>query len=640
MFKESDLNEQTKAKDSAMMPQNETEAKEQAGTVCIDNVFFIENGTLKQYSGNQREIIIPEGVTRINDSLFYENVTIRKVYIPDSVSYMGWQTFEECHNLREVRLSEKLDDITPNSFFHTALEQIDIPSSVRSISRRAFADCKNLVKVIINSKKINIDASAFKGSNNVIIYCQEHLIEDLHRITRLPCMPLSSISAELDTDRVSYFDNIKLMKAFPDADPVEKAKSYTINIGSKEFKVRIKAENCIEEFEDSDPFYTFTETQGNYISLEESRQEILDSDPNMRTDAYIYDARPRIDKKNARQMEEDDYLIRFDFLKKVYRSLNNIEILQLIAEETPKKKNGTFNMKSYLSIACAGIVNYDCSIPEIIAKPKNDTSLEIFVKDILFTPEEVRKIKDDFFVRHFLQVNKTEEAQESGVVSSDQVDPKVCDTSEISISLTDIPIPVTVIKTEEGDYAIDANPVRSLKRFDFLVGNATDGFEIALPDCKTTVNSEGIQVEVFLDKEAFIDAWNEIKAVSQYYQAPDKNADAFQNVMDVVDYRGMDWTQEKLAHITESNEFISRYVYVFLRSIEHIETHYEEYARESADTAPRKKDGNLWPGKQTQFSGFLMEEMGLDNFGFSSFINSYSEKDNKIRMLYEGTIEI
>ena len=184
---------------------------------------------------------------------------------------------------------------------------------------------------------------------------------------------------------------------------VEKAKNYKVTVGGKELKVRIKPESCFDEFGKYDPFYSFEEAEKNYISLEESREEIIAADPNMGSDAYIYDAKPRIDDRTAKKLEENEYLFRFKFLRNVYRSLNNIEIIQKVAEAAPKKKNGTFNMKSYLRIACAGLVDYDCNVIEIVAKAKNDTSLEILVKKMLFSPEEVKKLRDDFFTQHNLK---------------------------------------------------------------------------------------------------------------------------------------------------------------------------------------------------------------------------------------------
>lgn len=628
--------EKPRADEAFTTPQKTTKTE----AVCIDGVFYIEDGVLKKYTGKQREIIIPDCVTRIDDDLFYDNGTTRKVFIPDSVSSFGWRTFEECHILKEVRLSEALVEITPDAFKHTLLKRIVIPAGVRQISRDAFANCEKLDEVIIYSKKINISPSAFDGSPNVIIYCHDHLISDIHRVTGVPCMSLSSVPAEKDADKDYYYDNTELMSSFSDKESVGKTKSYKVNIGTQEFTVRLKAESCIEEYTDGYPFYTFIEVENNYISIEESRQEIIDADPNMGTDAYLYDARPRVDEKNAQKMGSEDSFIRFDFLKKVYRSLNDEKTIQLIAEEAPKTDNGTFSMEAFLRIACAGIVNFDCCILEIVAMPENDTSLEITVKDIFFSPEEVNNLRNDFFTRHVLKDDSAEKVSDETLAEPASVPSTKRETSELSISLGNISIPVTVIETEDGSRAIDTNPIRILGSFDFLSGSDEDGYIIHLPDYITTVESAGIQVEVYLDRTTFSDAWKEIKALSQYYHNPDKDIDEYQAVMDVVDYRGMNWTLEKLNRLTASNEFISRYVYAVLRTIEHIKTHFEEYAKKSADTAPRKKNGDLWSGKPTQFSGFLMEEMELDNYGYSSFVNAYAEKNNTVRMIYEGAIEV
>ena len=620
--------------------QTKSTVEELGETVCIGDVFFVDSGELKTYTGKERVVVIPDCVTRIADDVFRGNVFVRKVFIPDSVSDLGWRLFEGCKNLKEIRLPENMDSLSPDMFKNTGLETITIPKNVKNISRGAFCGCKELEEVVILSSKININPSAFDGMSRVTLYCQNHLVADLQRVTGATCRPLNTAPANENSNEVFYYEDQDLMRNFPDSEPVNQAKNYKITIGSKEFKVRIEAEQCIDEFEKFRSFYTFEETQRNYVTLEEARKEILDADPNMRTDAYLYDARPRIDTENAEKMSRDDFLLRLGFLKKVYRSLNNKETVQRIIEEAPKKKNGSLNLKSYLRIACGGIVDSNCCILEIVAIPKGDTSLKICIKDVFFSSEEIKRLREDYFTCHILKVaNNTNESDNSFIQSASKPS-QIQIATELPITFENIVIPTTVIKDEDDNSAIQIEPIRSLKSFEFLEGNDTDGYQLQIPDCSTIVVSSGIQVEVLLNQESILDAWKEIGAISSYRQNSDKSADAYQAVMDIVDYRGMDWTQDKLNRIVETNDYISRYVYALLRSVEHIIKHYREYAQESADTARRTKNGDLWPNRPTRFSGFLMEEMELDNFGFSSFASSHTEKNNKIEIVYEGTIEV
>ena len=513
-----------------------------------------------------------------------------------------------------------------------SLTSIIIPKSVKNISRGAFGGCEKLEKVVIHSSKINISPSAFDEMSRVTIYCHNHLIADLQRVTGIVCNPLNTVLTSEESKVVFYYENQELMGSFPDSEPVNQTENYMITVGSKNFKISIEAEKCIEEYEKFNSFYTFEETERNYVTLEEARQEIIDS--------YLYDARPRIDTENAVKMSRDDLLFRLGFLKKVYRSLNNIETVQRITEEAPKKKNGSLNLKSYLRIACGGIVDSNCCILEIVAIPKSDTSLKICIKDVYFSSEEVNRFREDFLSCHILKIaNRTNESDNSFIQSASKPS-QIHTATEFPITFENIVIPTTVIKNEDGNSIIGIGAIRNLKSFKYLKGNDSDGYQIQIPDCSTIVDSSGIQVKVLLNQESLLDAWKEIGAISSYRQNTNKSADAYHAVMDIVDYRGMDRTQEKLNHIVETNEYISRYVYAVICSIEHIINHFGEYAQESADTAPRKKNGDLWPNRPTRFSRFLMEEIGLDNFGFSSFVSSHTEKNNIIVIDYEGTVEV
>ena len=182
--------------------------------------------------GKPRVIYFPEGMKKIFDDSYHDCLSLRKVVIPNSVTVMGSQLFIGCKNLKEVKLSENLVEIYSSTFENTGIQRIIIPESVKEIGNRAFGNCESLSVVVIQSDVINIHQSSFEGSPNVIIYCQDHLIPDIHSVTGLPCMPLDSVPAEEDTSIVFYYDNFELMKAFPDSAPVEKAKNYKVIIHS------------------------------------------------------------------------------------------------------------------------------------------------------------------------------------------------------------------------------------------------------------------------------------------------------------------------------------------------------------------------------------------------------------------------
>lgn len=61
--------------------------------------FVIEDGVLKKHTGNETEVVIPEGVEKIGDSAFYCCTNLTTINIPDSVMSIGISAFEGCENL-------------------------------------------------------------------------------------------------------------------------------------------------------------------------------------------------------------------------------------------------------------------------------------------------------------------------------------------------------------------------------------------------------------------------------------------------------------------------------------------------------------------------------------------------------------
>ena len=51
-----------------------------------DNDFVIKNGVLKKYTGQDSEVIIPKGVTKIWNAAFFGCDKTRSIIIPDSVT--------------------------------------------------------------------------------------------------------------------------------------------------------------------------------------------------------------------------------------------------------------------------------------------------------------------------------------------------------------------------------------------------------------------------------------------------------------------------------------------------------------------------------------------------------------------------
>ena len=96
------------------------------------------------------DIIIPEGVTQIDDRPFYNCTSLTSLTIPNSVKRMSSSLCSGCTNLVSVTIGNGFVRISDYAFFNCSnLNSITIPDSVTMIDNYAFAFCSNLTNIEI-----------------------------------------------------------------------------------------------------------------------------------------------------------------------------------------------------------------------------------------------------------------------------------------------------------------------------------------------------------------------------------------------------------------------------------------------------------------------------------------------------------
>ena len=91
------------------------------------------------------EVVIPEGVTRIEARAFRDAKSITSLTIPSSVTYIGEEAFEGMNSLNSINIPQGVTSIEPLTFCGCkVLSTVAIPESVTCIGDRAFAKCSGL----------------------------------------------------------------------------------------------------------------------------------------------------------------------------------------------------------------------------------------------------------------------------------------------------------------------------------------------------------------------------------------------------------------------------------------------------------------------------------------------------------------
>ncbi len=121
------------------------------------------------------QIAIPAEVVQIDKEAFYDCDSLKTITMGDAVANLGNKLFQGCDVLENVILSKSLKTI-PNSCFADcpALKEIEIPheiyGGVTEIKNEAFKNCTALTKVIIPVTVTTIGAEAFSYNARTTIY--------------------------------------------------------------------------------------------------------------------------------------------------------------------------------------------------------------------------------------------------------------------------------------------------------------------------------------------------------------------------------------------------------------------------------------------------------------------------------------
>lgn len=111
-----------------------------------------------------KELVLPEGMTKLSMGTFRSMRKLQKIVIPSSVIDIEEGTFAGCERLQEITLPRHLELIKERTFAScVSLENIVIPDNVYAIGTLAFENCSALKQITLPKSMLYIDAEVFKG---------------------------------------------------------------------------------------------------------------------------------------------------------------------------------------------------------------------------------------------------------------------------------------------------------------------------------------------------------------------------------------------------------------------------------------------------------------------------------------------
>lgn len=220
------------------------------------------------------DLIIPEGVERINDYAFC-NRNLNSVKMPDSVKIIGEKAFYNCFELKEIDFGNGVTEIKENAFAYcNYIEELNIPDSVEIIGDNAFYNCTSIKNITFGKNIKTVGSFAFSVLlnlenfyiNDLASYCNIDFLQSSNpnqyaknlylngeKIEDNLVIPSSAVQipsyafARTDIKNVTIPDTVKSIGeyAFKDCDMLVKIKipGSVENIGEKAFESCYDVEN-------------------------------------------------------------------------------------------------------------------------------------------------------------------------------------------------------------------------------------------------------------------------------------------------------------------------------------------------------------------------------------------------------------
>jgi hypothetical protein len=145
-------------------------------SIYIDNNVYNVTDVTDAFRGSKylKEVRLPQGLTYILNSAFYECRSLKEITLPDSIICIYSFAFFNCRFMRSVTFPANLQKIMDSAFEGcTSLKEIEIPQHVAVIEESAFAGCTRLKRLVISQSVVSIGKYAFggcKGLKEIYVY--------------------------------------------------------------------------------------------------------------------------------------------------------------------------------------------------------------------------------------------------------------------------------------------------------------------------------------------------------------------------------------------------------------------------------------------------------------------------------------
>ncbi len=196
--------------------------------------FEIFEDELITYKGKSKLVKVPEGITTIGASAFWNNTSVEEIILPNSLKRLGGDCFYYCTNLKKVNIPSevwimgnnpfagcpKLELTNESPYFvledgilygrdkkdviyypiNKQAKEYVVPSTVICIGKHCFFDCDNLERIVIHENVVRFENNPFSGCTKLEVenhspyyYFENGVIYNKFKTTIIGCLNGSQI---------------------------------------------------------------------------------------------------------------------------------------------------------------------------------------------------------------------------------------------------------------------------------------------------------------------------------------------------------------------------------------------------------------------------------------------------------------
>lgn len=139
------------------------------------------------------EVVIPDSVTEIGERMFYFCTSLERVNLPAGITSVPCGFLEECSSITEFIIPDHITKIETAALKNTGITSIDIPESVTEIGPHAFFGCEGLTEVTVPESVTIVDYDAFAKCSNLVSVSLPDGLETLAHYAFWDCTSLKEL---------------------------------------------------------------------------------------------------------------------------------------------------------------------------------------------------------------------------------------------------------------------------------------------------------------------------------------------------------------------------------------------------------------------------------------------------------------